>query len=81
MTLAHSHSAGPKTPTTLWLGHSPLVPSVTANPAACLKLDCSIRINSHQNAAGIRRLDQIANILAQHVPIGVSDQPSQLKSP
>jgi hypothetical protein len=80
MTREHS-DIRPNIPTTMWLGDTPCVPSA-ADPAACLKADCSNRpaapATHHQHAAGIRYLNQLANLVAS---ISVSDQPLRLQSP
>jgi hypothetical protein len=85
MTLAHSDSGRPNMPTTMSLGDTPRVFSAAADPAARLKRDRSTRPAGpdlhRRRAAGIRRLDHLANIIARHTPIGVLDQPPQPQSP
>lgn len=85
MMLGHSDNAESNTPTTIWLDDTPCVPSAAGDPAPRRDADCSAQSAApemhRQHAAGIPRLDQLADIVAPHAPAGVSDQPPQLQSP
>lgn len=78
MTLGQSDNAAASVPTTMWLGKAPLVSMAGVDRAEYSKAHLVTAAPTDQHAAGIRCLDQIANLLE---PIGVSDQLLQPQSP
>ena len=82
MMRGRSDNTGPNISTTMWLGDAPLVSPATIEPAQCRKARRTAALAPHhQHVAGIRRLDQLANIVIPNALIGVSDQPPQPQSP